>query len=136
VRDDQRLVVLEHETAVRIARIARRPAEVGVRHLIRIGELVCGVGGLVPECVFVVHPCSDGQRHDGKHGAQPRRRRPEARRGLGVAVSDGARLIERLDVPDDWAAGQWVGLVVTGHQHGRVRRGREFEAEVAVGIDI
>ena len=136
MRDHQRLVVVEHETAVGIARIARRPAEVGVGDLVGIGEFVCGVRGLVPERVLLVGPSSDGQRHDGEHGAQPGGGRPQTCGGLGVAVSYRVRLVERLDMPDDRAAGQWVGLVVTGHQHGGVGRRGEFEAEVAVGVDI
>ena len=54
MRDDQGFVVVEHETAVRVTGVTRRPAEVGVRHLVRVSELVCGMSGFVPKGVLIV----------------------------------------------------------------------------------
>jgi hypothetical protein len=71
VRDHQRLVVLELETAVRVAGVARRPTEVRVRYLIRLGELVGHLRSFMPEPMGVVAAYTNRERHDGEHGAQP-----------------------------------------------------------------
>ena len=136
VGDDERLVVLEHEAAVGVAGVARRPAEVGVGHLVGVGEFVCGLGYLVSERMRVLDPRADGERQDREHRPHPRRARPQRRRGFGVAVTERVRVVERLDVPADRPPCPRVGLIVPGHQHGGVGSRPEFEREVSVGADV
>jgi len=86
VGDDQRLVVFEYETAVCVAGIPCRPAEVCVRHLIRVSELIRHLGDFVSEPVRVVHANPHRERNDREHGAQPGATGAKGRRRFGVPV--------------------------------------------------
>ena len=136
VGDDQRLVLVEHKTAIGITGVAGRPAEVGVRYLVGVGELVCRMSDLMAQRVRLVGSRTDGQRDDREHRAHPSGAGPQACRRLGVPVPNRFGLIKGLDLPADRATGDGIGLVVAGHQHRRVGCRSQLKREVADGIDL